>query len=457
MIKVLIFIFVSSIFCLSQNIQDELFLKQDNDRVFTTFLLDENNSVSLFNWYFLNSLIYYKYFSYINIDNELNIKMINDTNFIVENYSDVIIKNNRYYIADNEVSTGETRLLEFNGENVKVIDEISENIKFKNSFFHNNLMFSTVNDAIYKDPDSLNVKFYISDLSGNIQDSVIYRGLKRLPGPNFYFRHKKPFRENGNTYILGAKGDSYNREFNCYLIKFNGENKIEFFKELQKQKDSLVPTGTSIIKYFDKYLIVGFEEDRKKSINYTFIKVLNSDFIEVNHFRYYLYPECYFNEVIVNGDSTLSVYGKRRSSKITDKFKPLAVKINKNFEIENHKVYYQDRQDNDIGFHYAVQRDNFDIVVGFYDDSLYIAKISKSTLNVENEIQSLKATYDNRDNTLNFQNEIPTSIEVFDLLGKKYYETEVKNRHIILPDLPNNQAIFVKIIYKQNSILQRIK
>lgn len=457
MIKAIIIILLSSVFSSSQNIQEELFVKVENDRIFTTFILDENNFVSLFNLYFLNSIIYYKYFSYINIDDELNLKMVNDTNFIIYNYSDVILIDNKYYIADNNVSTGKTRLLEFNGENVKIINDISKKIKFKNSFFHNNLMFSTLNDEIYKDPDSLHVKFYVSDLTGTFQDSIIYKGLERLPGPNFYFRHGKPFREDGNTFILGAKGDSYNREYNCYIIKFNSDNKIEFFKELQKQKDSLVPTGTSIIKYFDKYLIVGFEEDRKKSINYTFIKVLNSDFIEVNHFRYYLYPECYFNEVIVNGDSTLSVYGKRRSSKITDKFKPITVKINKNFDIENHKVHFQDRQDDDIGFHFAVSRNNFDIVVGFYDDSLYIAKIGKGTLDVENEIQSLKATYDNRDNTLNFQNEIPTSIEVFDLLGKKYYETEVKNRHIILPDLPNNQAIFVKITYKQNSILQRIK
>lgn len=318
-------------------------------------------------------------------------------------------------------------------------------------------MFSTLNDEIYKDPDSLHVKFYVSDLTGTFQDSIIYKGLERLPGPNFYFRHKIPFRENGNTYILGTKADSYNREYNSYIIKFNINNKIEFFKDLQKQQDSLVPTGTSIIKYFDKYLVCGFEEDRKKDLIYNFIKVLNSDFTEINHFRYNLYPECYFNEVIVNSDSSLSVYGKRRYSKVTDHFKPFTAKINKDFEIESHKVYYQDREGEAIGFHFAVSRDNFDIVVGFYDDSLYIAKIGKNSLNVENEIQDLKAFYDNRENTLNFQNEIPTSIEVFDLLGKKYYETEVKNRHIILPDLPNNQAIFVKITYKQNSILQRIK
>lgn len=451
------YLLIFSTICFSQNIEEELFIRENTNNIFTTFVIDHDNTVSLFNWYIINDNIYYKYFSYVNIDYELNIKMVKDTNFQLENYSDVIKVDNKYYIADNNVSTGKTRILEFDGDNVSLVKEISEEIKFKNSFFHNDLMFSTIHDNIYKNPDSLHVKFYISNLEGEFLDSVIYKGLKRDPGPNFYFRHNRPFRENGNTYILGAKGVSFLKEYNSFVIKFNEQNEIEFFNELEKQQDSLVPTGTSIIKYFDKYLIMGFEEDRKKELIYSFIKVFDSDFNELNHYRYDLFPECYFNELIVNDDSTLSVYGKRRYDKVHDEYKPLYVKIDKNFEVENYKVYYEDDQEKASGFHYAVSRENFDIVIGFKEEYLYIAKFDKTQLKVKNEIKDYFAKYDIYTNTLQFENNIPTNIEVIDLLGRSIFATKDIRKTIQLPELPNNQIIFLKLTYNNNTILQRIK
>lgn len=457
MIKIIFLIIFSTIICTSQNIVDSLLIQEKNDRIFTSYVYDEEESISLFNWYFKEKNPYYKYFSYINIDDNLNIKMVNDTSFQLENYSDVIIKNSVYYIADNDVVNGHTRLLYFDGNDVTVRKVLSEKIKFKHSFFHDDLMFSLVNDAIHKDPDSLHIKFYISDLNGEFVDSIIYKNLDRKDGTNFIFRHLKPYKESNNTYILGSQSGGFVQEFKTFVIKINNKNEFEFVKELQREQDSLLPIPFKIYKYFDKYLIVGIEEDRKKKLIYSFIKLLDYKFDEIDHFRFNLFNEHYFSEVIINIDSTLSIYGKKRNDKVEDKFKPFYVNLNKNFEVNNFKVFSEENEEIESGFHYAVSRENLDIVIGFEGDYLYIAKFDKAHLSVDRKIENYNVIYNEHSNTLEFNINKPENVEIIDLLGKQYYESKVNTKILNLPDLPKNQIIFAKMTFENSVYVQRIK
>lgn len=447
----------ATVFCLGQNIVDDIYHIEDDGSVFTTNLYDEGDKLNLFNWFIFFDTSLARRFSHITVDDNLNIEINIKRDFVLYDYSGIIKYKNGFLISDINFSNGMAKLVYVEDKNVEVLYDFSNAGKYKHSFFLNDKIFYTQHDLQIKNEDSLRLRFYKANFQGQILDSIIYSDFNPELGLNFNLINQNPFRdENGNVYLLGNQTRLF-QPFNTYILKFNKNEELEFVNLIERQQDSLLPQPNNLTKYFDdKFLVSGMERDSKNKIAYAFIKVYDKDFNELSHYRYNNASQNLFYNVIVNEDSTLTLYGKNSKEFSNHRYYSSRTIIDKNFEQINFNTFESDTIDH--GFHYAVSRKNFDIVIGYFRKDLYIAKIEKHFLGVKNNLDKFNAIYLTETNELIFNDEIPEKIEIIDLLGRNIYtNSKILTRSLNLPDLPENQVILVKIKYSSIEILQRIR
>lgn len=456
--KKLIALFIlSTVFCLGQNIVDDVYHIEEDGRLFTTNIFDDGDKLNLFNWFMDFDSFSSSYFSHITVDDNLNIEFNIQRDFRLDDYAGIIKYNNGFLITDIDINRGEARLVYVEDKNVEVLYDFSDAGKYKHSFFLNDKVFFTNHDMIIRNKDSLRLCFYKANFDGEILDSIIYTDFNPRFGLNFNLLNQKPLKdENGNVYVVGSQATLYFSS-NTYILKFNKDEELEFVKLIDRQEDSLLPQPFNIVRYFeDNFLLYGVERDTKKKITYAFIKVYDNEFNELSHHRYEFDKRNQFNSIIVNKDSTLTLYGKNGKDYTGNNFYSSRVVLDKNFEKISYNTFESDTIDH--GFHFAVSRENFDIVVGYFRQDLYIAKIEKQNLSVNKNIDTYKAIYNPVSNELIFNEEIPKSVEIIDLIGRNIFLTsEIRAKNVPLPYLPENQALFAKIKFNSIEILQRIK
>ncbi len=454
--KIILIFILSTIFCFGQNIVDDVSVKEDGGTLWPVNFFDDGGDIHIFNWLKYGEHTPLFKFSQVIIDDNLNLKLNFHRDFVTTDYSSIMKYNNGFLMTEINQNGG-VRLIYFEEDSIEVLLDYNNSRKFRSSFFFNDKLFLTKNDLLLRDSDSLRLCFYKANLEGEILDSIIYSDFDPKRGLNFNYLYHKPLIDgNGNIYILGIQSN-FLQPLNSYIIKFNKNEELEFVKFIERQPDNILAQPNNIICYLDdKFIVYGSERDTKNSIIYGFIKVFDSDFNELSHNRYAIDRNNQFASIIVNKDSTLTVYGKHADTLSSNHFYASQLILDKNLEEISFKKFESDSVN--YGFHFAFSRDYFDIVVGYKGEDLYIAKIGKHNLSVKRNLEKLNALYIRESNELVFSEEIPQKVEIIDLLGRSIFiVNDIKSKNVILPILPENQAIFAKIKYNSAEILQRIK
>ncbi len=88
--KTILLILLSTVFCLGQNIVDDIYHIEDDGSVFTTNLYDEGDKLNLFNWFIFFDTSLARRFSHITVDDNLNIEINIKRDFVLYDYSGII-------------------------------------------------------------------------------------------------------------------------------------------------------------------------------------------------------------------------------------------------------------------------------------------------------------------------------------------------------------------------------